>query len=720
MQHSFMWQDVRNILLALPLFFPYLFAPGYAAGFLLDVFSFRTQALRTRMALSLALSLAVLPIAANLLARLMSLQLCAWLLLGVSISACAGCVLFEVLRGSMRPRVAAPHRVSSGWIIALGAAWVLLCLVSFPDLQIGHTLWNSVMIYDEGIRSAFIDAVLRTGVPPRNPLCFFGTPVPSRYYYYWSTVCALPAALGHLPARAVLAASSIWSGFALSASISLFLRFFLRAERRLQRWTLLGTALLAITGLDLIPTAISWFTQGFVRADMEWWDGTEIPSWVDSVLWTPHHIDGMLCCLTGLLLLWPVYSFAFTINGASGPVRFRFREHATNMVLAGLAFASAAGLSAYLSFCFALFILVWMIRLLFLRRFRAFLPFVLAGSLALLLSVPLLHDLRQPAAQQMDTRTGKRAHLITTGLRTSGWIKAHVSPHHLWRTPLLLLDCAATYVLEFGFFLLVFFVVAAHLRRRRLRLSEAQVALCYMLGTALVVVTFLRSEAIKSNDLGMRSALLAQWVLLLWAIPLLDRMILRRRASVRRGLGFLLSASLLLGLCASIYQVLMLRFAAPLDAISGSMQRPIPDLPVPVGGRIVFEVHSGEAALQPLLGPRTVVAYDPFNDDRLLLLYNTHAQIAASSPKDCGTPFGGSIAACDHTKAVLRKIFAVGVPPVAVDDLDRACRAAAIDVLLVQSSDPVWSMPASWVWRRPTVVANPSLRAMRCGGSPQP
>ena len=710
-----MAQDLRDILVAIPLFVPFLLLPGYAAGYLLNVFAFRLQSLRTRLALSLALSFAVVPIAANLLARVISVRSCALLLFTASGLAVAGCVLFEVLRHGRRlPR--ASRRYGVGLIAILASVWVLVCLVSFPDLQIGHRLWNSVLIYDDGLRTAFIDAILRTGVPPHNPLFYFGGPVPSRYYYYWSTVCALPAALGHLPARAVLAASSVWTGFALAATIGLFLRFFLGIRTRLRRWTLLGTMLLAVTGLDLVPTAISWLVQGYVRADMEWWDGTEIPSWVDSILWTPHHIAGLLCCLTGLLL-WPVSNVLSPAARRSGePCDRHVARPAVHVTLAGVAFASAAGLSVYLAFCFGLFLAVWVARLLVRRAWRPAIPFLIACSLALLLSVPLLHDLRVPAAQQLDAHTGRQAHLITTGLRTSGWVKAHVPRTRVWRAPLLLLDLAATYVLEFGFFLLVLVVVAPRLWRRRARLDEAQIALCYLLGTALAVTTFLKSEAIQSNDLGMRAPLLAQWVLLLWAIPLLDGFLRQRRLVAAGGLRLLLGVTLLLGLCASLYQVVLLRLAAPLNALAaGHGRHPIAALPVSTDGQDVYRIRSAMAALTPLLAPGAVVAYNPFNEDRLLLLFDTRAQIAAATPHDCGTPFGGSPANCEQTKTLLRTIFGSGSAVIPPNRLDAACRAGAITILLVQNSDPVWTMPASWVWQRPALVANQSIRAVRCG-----
>ena len=50
-------------------------------------------------------------------------------------------------------------------------------------------------------------------------------------------------------------------------------------------------------------------------------------------------------------------------------------------------------------------------------------------------------------------------------------------------------------------------------------------------------------------------------------------------------------------------------------------------------------------------------------------------------------------------------------------NLDNFCDEFHINVLVATDIDPVWQDPGSWVWLRPNLVANPSLRAVSCGGS---
>jgi hypothetical protein len=48
-------------------------------------------------------------------------------------------------------------------------------------------------------------------------------------------------------------------------------------------------------------------------------------------------------------------------------------------------------------------------------------------------------------------------------------------------------------------------------------------------------------------------------------------------------------------------------------------------------------------------------------------------------------------------------------------DLDRFCDEFKVNVLLATDADPVWKDQESWVWVRPSLLANPSVRAIRCG-----
>ena len=710
---SFTWIDVKAILMAVFCFAPYLLAPGYVVSRITNLFNFRKESAGMQIALSLVVSLAIVPVCINLLARVLSIRTCSLMLLVFS-AASVLLLLRDALSGR---RLHAPYRSRWGPITLFVAVWLGICLFTFPDLQIGSRLWSSVVIYDQAIHSAFVDAVLRSGTPPDNPLCFFGQPVAARYYYYWSTICALPAALCGLDARATLAASSFWCGLSLAALIPIYLKYFAGINSRLRSRSFIGASLLCVTGLDLIPTALTYLTHGFVHADMDWWSNTLIPSWVDSLLWTPHHVAGLVTCLFAFLLIWNVTQDRVNVDPASLSSTSKPRKLAVHLVLAALAFASAAGLSVYITLCFLLFLCTWLIRLMRRHNGRAVYIFLSAGMLAFVISTPFLHDLRQPASHFVGARPHAN-HLFTTGIRTSGWVKAVMPDHHFLRAPLLVLDMGVTYCFELGFYLIVLILTARRLYLRRERMSESQKALSYLLIVSLVAATFIRSEAIRTNDFGIRSVLLVQWVLLLWSIPFVEALRVRPRLALvsRPLLRQLVYATLLLGLGASIYQVLLLRLAAPIDSLGSLQHPPIDRMPALSDGHADAMIRSAYSSLDRQLTAGAVTQYDPFNSDALQMLTYTRHQLAAATADDCGTAFGGTAEACALAKDQIRRLFAAGSPPVSAENVDALCRASFVNVLIVQQSDPVWQVAGSWVWQRTPLISNDDVRIFRCGG----
>ena len=711
MAASFTWMDVKEILFAIPCFSPYLFAPGYLVSRVTNLLDFRKQTASMQIAISLVASLAIVPVSANVLARFVSARACSlWLLPFTLVS------LLMFIRDQVtgRQRRSQPHQgPGTPWrfVALLTTIWLLVCLFTFPDLQIGTRLWSSVIIYDQAIHAAFVDAVLRSGAPPHNPLCFFGQPITARYYYYWSTICALPAALGKLESRATLAASSFWCGLSLAALIPLYLKYFVALSSRLGRMSAIGAGLLCVTGLDLIPTALTYLTHGFVHADMDWWSNTLVPSWVDSLLWTPHHVAGLICCLFAFLLLWHG-----DLPPASREVSSVTRgAQAVRVPLAGLALASAGGLSVYITLCFLLFLLAWLVRLMYKGRFREVQLFVASGCIAGIISIPFLRDLRQPASHFVGARSHTN-HLFTTGIRTSGWVKAVMPDHHLLRAPLLILDMGVTYCFEFGFYLIILVLVGARLYARRDGMLESEKALSYLLVVTGIATTFIRSEAIRTNDFGIRSVLLVQWVLLLWSIPLVaavrfhPRLVLKSRPLVKQSLW----VTLILGLCASMYQVLLLRFAAPLDSLASAEHQPIQRMPALTDGHADWMIRSAYAALDRPVFNGTIAQYNPFNPDALQMLTYARHQLIAATADDCGTAFGGTAEGCARAKEQLRRLFGVGGAQVSPEQLYAVCRLSSIDLLIVQQSDPVWHVADSWVWQWTPLMSNAGVRVISC------
>ena len=108
------------------------------------------------------------------------------------------------------------------------------------DIGFGNKLHMSVTVYDHSLRAAFVDAAVRTGVPPGNPLYWtlsatgVGHAAPMRYYYFWYVVCGVVVKIAGVSARQAMTASCVWAGFGLAAVIVLVLQIFSKPDERLR------------------------------------------------------------------------------------------------------------------------------------------------------------------------------------------------------------------------------------------------------------------------------------------------------------------------------------------------------------------------------------------------------------------------------------------------------------------------------------------------------
>jgi hypothetical protein len=702
---SFTASDLAGTLFAAGLFSLFLFVPGYCIGWASNALNFRHAGFSERVLSAVCLSISVMPIVVNLLARVLSLPVCAVLCLAFLVVF----LVLIVMEWKYRPPVfpLPKHTVTALWMVSAGSCVLLLSLV---DLQMGLRLYPTVALGDHGVRTAFISSAVRSGAPPGNPFFYPGKYVPSRYYYYWNVLCGLPVALGWVSPRSSLHASSIWSFLALASTIPLFLKHFLKQTKALSRKSLIGIGLLAVTGLDLVPNLLVYLRHRVFFLDMEWWDKTQVASWLDALVWVPHHVAGLVACLVGFLLLWD----AFASSALSG--------RAIRGGLAALAFASAAGLSVYVALAFAGFLAVWTLRYLVKRRGSEFLLCAAVGLLSGLLSLFYLRDLRTPAGNASDRGTGQKGSSLAFQIRTEGIVVNRLGDH-AWTIPFQLIEAGGLYVLEFGFYgLAAWFVLCAQWRKRG-QLSEAQRASWYLVLTVGLLATFVRSSVIQNNDFGLRSIMPVQFVLLLWGALVIDELWLERPAErtwadgVWRGARTLLLAALALGLMGTIYQAALLRFDYPL-ADHGVLGFDASWVPQPPDmGSTIYGIRSAFAALDKKLPPDSIVEYNPFADDYpSVLLYNRYQM--ADGAGECAVAFGGSIEQCRILEERLRRIFPTdGTLAASGAEVDSLCDQLKIDVLIAHRSDPPWRQPGSWVWQRAPIVSNDAVRAFRCGAS---
>jgi hypothetical protein len=146
--------DTLGILQACLALSPFMFAPGYVAGWALDLFEFRQRRPILRLILALPLTIAICPMLSYLLARFFEPGLWAFY-----ICVFAGCVLLlakEARRTHLRS-------VSKCIWLALGlmVLWVMAAIGSLVDLQIGDNLYPPIVVVDHSVRTAMTAALAR-------------------------------------------------------------------------------------------------------------------------------------------------------------------------------------------------------------------------------------------------------------------------------------------------------------------------------------------------------------------------------------------------------------------------------------------------------------------------------------------------------------------------------------------------------------------------------
>jgi len=698
--------DICGALEAAALFTVFFLPPGFLLAYASNVLGFRGRSAAERFLWSIVLSLSISPILAVLLARIASLTVAAsaFLLAAVAVLLLVGRELLqssENQSGKASAKIRPLERTTqiALWMMAI---WVVLALFALVDWQTGDRLYVSYVAYDHSVRTILVDAAARTGVPPKNPYFGLGGAPVLRYYYYWYVVCAFPVHLARIAPRASLNGSILWSGFGLAALIPLYLKHFCQERENLRLKSIVGIGLLFVTGYDLIPFVLLSRWLHALWGDMEWWDTNQVTSWVGSFLWVPHHVVSLIACLTGFLLL------------STLPDDARVRERVWVALLAGAAFSSAAGLSVYVTFVFCIFAIVWALTVLVSKGPNQFFTYLGAGVFSFLLAIPYLHDLQGPstAGSKFVFFHFRDYTVAQLWLRHVGVNNAMVL--NLAQLPILVL----TYFFEFG----VYFLVACYCLRREIRnhwkISFRQLAAWVMFSISLLIVSVMASNTTGNNDLGSRGMLVVQFVLLIWAAPLLSELfLLQGRLRLGRPWTVALSISLLIGALGTLLQLGLLRVYAPTVDAGLSIQTEPWIGRAPGFGKRTLLLRRSLDGLKAHTPRSAVVQYNPATADANVFHLYTDRQVAAGDD-GCGATFGGELEKC---KQVYPYIDAAFNKPATSDgwNMDQFCDTFQINVLVATNSDPVWKDARSWVWTRPLLYNDDIMRAFACGSRAQ-
>ena len=710
--------------------FALLFVPGgYVLADILRVAGFRTLSVEEKTLWSVCLSVPLTLTICSGVGRILPAG--AVLLLLVLLAFCAailGC--WPQREWIDAGDLTSPSRVALLLVLIVG----IYIPLALTDIGFGQHLYVSAVLYDWSVRVPMVAAAMRSGVPPVNGLgSIGGHPAALRYFYYWYVVCADLARLARIPARASLTASCVWSAWALLAAFFLMLKYMVGITRNLREHCVAAFAVLAVMGLDLIPTLPLLLVRKLhPYAEIEWWHQDRTPSVLSACLYAPHHLAAFACLLTGLLL-----------------VRLTMEESEVRLspwiagLLAGLCFAAAAGTSILPTFVVAIACVVWAVDLAWQKQFQA--VGVLAGSavVALLLARSFLHEL---------ATTDSAGSGAFASVRFRNWDfvrmyqgKYHVVTHHAWLDlGIAVAGVVAIHLLDLGFYLFVLIHQVRRDRSRRLTVGERAIWALFA-GTAIPYL-FLSSASIASpNDLGVDAGLLLRLLMQVWAVAWVYGLWTAWRrgekpfaGSRMRSAGLALAGCcFVLGLAGEALQVVWERLYLPLVG-SQTLAKQLDVLTTDRLSERLYNIREAYRLLDRTPNAEAASAaiqYNPIGPMQpALTFYATH-QIAAFDI-GCGTGYGGSLAACRAVMPGLLRLYgnteAGSARGKAANDrqdgaadqiagkaeAEAACRELHVWALVAESTDSIWGRPGSWVWTMEPVVANSTVRIFRCPGRP--
>ncbi len=604
-----------------------------------------------------------------------------------------------------------------GKALALAILWIGVTILSLVDIQKDNKLFMNVAMSDQSARISWTESVLRTGIPPANPMYMFKNPAPMRNYYFWYVVCAAVAAMAHLQVRAVLAAGCVWCGFVLAALSGLWLKHFLCAGARLRKQFLCIIGLFAVSGLDICVVVWNLFySQKAPPTDLDLWSKDAIFSWINTLYWAPNHIAGLVCCMLAFLLAW-----------TAG--KHREQNRTASVALIAFALSSSFGLSIYVTFAFFLVMVVWALWQILIEHTAQAAMLLAAGGLATaVILIPYLGELTHSSSGMHGPSAFGFA--IREMIPPGGLLRSRVFQHLSQAYPLTALNIAkaallpAGYALELGFYLVVFLIYLVPGWRQRVPLTRAQRSLVFIAAATLPVITFIRSGALDFNDFGFRGALLLQFSLLLLASDI----VICWRFTERQGkpstdsaafpyvipgwLRSIAALSLVIGVTSLLFQAFWSRFVT---SFAEWRESGTYDPNTRSFSHNAYISSLGYAQLDATISPSAVVQFNPKTREPFWIAADqigVNHQIAILSDQPwCGSELGGDPRGCPEMAAAIDATF----DGETADQASATCRRYGIQYLIVRIYDPAWKDKNGWVWTLKPVVSDNEFRALDCG-----
>jgi len=703
---NFFLQDIAESAVAACLFPFFLLLPGYMLASGLDVWEFRHRTPAARLALGTVISFAVTPGVAYLLSRLWSLQFVCSVFV-------TGSLLFLLTRitKSRRADVSASLSALKSDRLFLQSAslavlWMAVAIFLLSDVQVSDRLYPNVVAHDYAWRVAVTGAITHTDVPPINPDFYPGHPIQLYYYYFWFMTCSLIDLLGGswVGPRGALAAGAGWVGIGIMAIVALYVRLF-ASDHPLKRprHILIALVLLTVTGFDIVPLLIRLLyqmTEGniILYPSSEWWNEA-IGGWPHSIVWVPHHMAGLIATLAVFLIFSDLHrtrtSMQWTITA----------------MMCSVGFFSALGMSVWMAFVFAVFWAIWILisyRKGWYAEARAGAFIAVVGAI---LSIPYLIDLHR--ANFTDVIP------VVVAVRMFSPVHQWLQHHHAGLRRLFVGDLVSlplNYFLEFGFFALAAMVYWRRRWKIRTPLDRNEIALVTLAAVALFIGSFLRSN-IVNNDLGYRSILFVQFVVLIWSSDVLQALLARMKGQsidmpISRVMAILLLLSAAIGTLPLVYEAAIMKLYAMAGDLNLPARRVFPFLNEANLGRRYYDFREAYHWIHRHLPESAILQHNPdLYMDVPSGLYGNRQVVA--SDRYYGPQFGIRQDMFEPIFSAIAPIFTSNAVNRA--DVSRLCRRFGIAALVVKDTDPIWNHPESWIFRETPVFANRSSRVFYCG-----
>lgn len=627
---SYMFQDLAGLALATVLAPLVLYLPGLGLVRLLSRAGLAVEGYWQQVGWAMLLGLTILPVFDTLAIRVAGIP--AMLLLNAALA----------IWGT--PLLKRPDRSASLVpFILLALIWWLVCAWSLVDADIDHRLYQSLIALDMVKHAAVIAQITREGIPFSDP--FFARDGIAGYYHYFYVWPAAITWIGGeaISARMAFTGTVYWTGFGVAALLwriaadAAYIR-----PGRSRRLLILAIMLSFVAGADLLFMALRYLMVHRIEPEIDSWN-TEIRTLGTSILWVPHHVSAMVAAWTGMLLVTRAPPGNRLLLGAA----------------AGAAFATMFGESAWIALTIAPLLAGWTM----LRLTRRDGTLLIAGAMALLLSLPQFHDIvhgRAPGAFPIGL--GVRAFTVL--------FAGDTLTTQLWCLILLPLN----YGLEFGLCGLGAYLYWRARRRPDSRGMAVRQLLLWSTVTALIIASFVKSVIID-NDLGWRAVLFPATAVLIWTLRLAQSV-----PSIRK-LHPLALALLILGSAGTAWDLFGLRLIRP-------PYFPVRPIEVNNSPPTAYALRQAYGWADANLPERAIIQHNPAITQRVLDfgLYGYHWPAVADEQAYL---FGAGTKATADRMALLTPIFNHPLP---AQDIIRRARSARIDYLLFTQRDSVWRL----------------------------